>query len=131
MFMCCTFVINAHNHKHHNKHHGHKYELYATKYHAGVGCGYVTASGDRIDTRKVQTFEIRWVALSREMFTKHGFKMGDKIKVHAPNNPMIDGTIWIVKDKMGASKHNAIDFLTTKQNSKSFKNGMITIEKIE
>ncbi len=84
----------------------------ATKYYAGHGCGWTTASGDRINNQKVRNGEHRWVALSPDMFKKHGYKLGDKIYVES-NNPTLRG-YWIVKDKMAKWKKDSIDFLFTR-----------------
>ena len=44
----------------------------ATKYHPGMGgAGWVTASGSRIDNNKLRNYEIKWIALSPDMFSKH------------------------------------------------------------
>ena len=52
----------------------------ATKYHPGMGgAGWVTASGSRIDNNKLKNLEIKWVALSPDMFKKLGVKMGDEV----------------------------------------------------
>lgn len=96
---------------------GHK--VRATKYYAGHNCGMVTADGSRINVKKVHNGQHRWVALSRDMFSK-GYRMGDRIKV-VSNNQRLNG-IWLVKDKMGPRKRNSIDFLMTRGNSKSFNN---------
>ena len=91
----------------------------ATKYYAGHNCGWRTASGDRINKQKVRSGEHRWVALSHDMFKKHGFKMGDKIRVES-DNPVLKGE-WIVKDKMAPRLRKAIDFLFTRD-MKGFNN---------
>lgn len=101
----------------------------ATKYYAGHNCGYVTASGDRINNQKVRSGEHRWVALSHDMFKKHGFKMGDKIRVES-NNLVLQGE-WIVKDKMSPRLRDSIDFLFTRD-MKGFTNPCkVTIYRIK
>ena len=48
---------------------GQEFKLHATKYHPGQGgAGWVTASGDRINYDKLKNYQIRWVALSHDMF---------------------------------------------------------------
>ena len=65
---------------------GQKHTLRATKYHPGMGgAGWVTASGDRIDNGKLKNYEIRWVALSPDMFSRYGFRLGDTIEVTCEN----------------------------------------------
>lgn len=96
-----------------------KHVVRATKYYAGHNCGWVTADGSRINNAKVKTGEHRWVALSHDMFKKHGFKLGDKIHVES-DNPILQGE-WTVKDKMATRLKNSIDFLFTR-NMKGFIN---------
>lgn len=91
----------------------------ATKYYGGHKCSWVTASGDRINNQKVRSGEHRWVALSPDMFKKHGYKLGDKIYVES-NNPALRG-YWIIKDKMAKWKKDSIDFLFTRD-MKGFNN---------
>lgn len=100
----------------------------ATKYYAGHGCGWVTADGSRINNKKVESGEHRWVALSPDMFRK-GYKLGDRIRVTS-KNPRLNG-VWVVKDKMAKSVCNGIDFLMTRSNSKAFTNPCkVTIRRI-
>ncbi len=83
---------------------GQEFKLHATKYHPGQGgAGWVTASGDRINYDKLKNYQIRWVALSHDMFKQHGFKMGDLRK--------------------------RIDFLTPRGDKYNFRNGSVTIRK--
>lgn len=82
----------------------------ATKYHPGRrGVGHVTASGDRINMKKLRNYEIRWVAMSPDLFRNHGFKLGDTIKVTC-KNPKVSG-LWVIKDRMSKRMHNYLDFL--------------------
>lgn len=115
--LVCTMEINA------------EHVLRATKYYAGHGCGWVTASGSRINNQKVKNGEHRWVALSPDMFKKHGYKLGDRIRVEC-DNPALRGH-WIVKDKMANYKKNSIDFLFTRD-MKGFDNPCkVTIYRIK
>ena len=108
---------------------GQDYKLHATKYHPGQGgAGWVTASGDRINYDKLKNYQIRWVALSPDMFHKHGFKMGDVIIVESESTPSINGE-WIVKDKMSPRLSKRIDFLTPRGDKYNFRNGAVTIRK--
>lgn len=88
------------------------YKMRATYYIPGHGCGWVTASGDRINYEKLKNFQIRWVALSPDMFRKHGFKIGDVIEVITDEKELAG--LWIVKDKSASSNKNHIDFLFAK-----------------
>ena len=72
--------------------------------------------------------QIRWVALSHDMFKQHGFKMGDVIIVESESTPAINGE-WVVKDKMGPRLRKRIDFLTPRGDKYNFRNGAVTIRK--
>ena len=85
------------------------YKMNATYYMPGKGCGWVTASGDRIDINKLRNRQIRWVALSPDMFRNHGFKMGDVIEVISDKQEIAG--FWVVKDKTAERHKNHIDFL--------------------
>ena len=91
----------------------------ATKYHPGMGgAGWVTASGSRIDNNKLKNYEIKWVALSRDLFNKLGVKMGDEVIIECANK-LLNG-VWIVKDKMGPRMRNHIDILLPKGDKMNF-----------
>ncbi len=85
------------------------YKMNATYYIPGKGCGWVTASGDRINYNKLKNFQIRWVALSPDMFRDYGFKMGDVIEVITEHKEIAG--LWVVKDKSASSNKKHIDFL--------------------
>ena len=85
------------------------YKMNATYYIPGKGCGWVTASGDRINYNKLKNFQIRWVALSPDMFRQHGFKMGDVIEVISDQKEIAG--LWVVKDKTAEKHKKHIDFL--------------------
>lgn len=105
--LCFVFNINA------------QHKVRATKYYPGHNCGWVTADGSSINYNKLLNKSIRWVALSRDMFIKHGFELGDIIIVDS-DNPCLKGE-WIVKDKMGPRKTMSIDFLFAREH-KGFDN---------
>ena len=91
----------------------------ATKYHPGMGgAGWVTASGSRIDNNKLKNYEIKWVALSRDLFNKLGVKMGDEVIIECANK-LLNG-VWIVKDKMGPRMRNHIDILLPRGDKMNF-----------
>ena len=99
---------------------GASYELRATKYHPGMGgAGWVTASGARIDNKRLKAYEIRWVALSPDMFRQCGFRMGDTIVVESGRVEKLNGK-WVVKDKMGPRTRRRIDFLLPKGDNYRF-----------
>lgn len=96
------------------------FTLRATKYHPGRGgAGWVTASGARIDNDKLKRYEIRWVALSHDMFRQYGFRLGDSINVRCERFPVLNG-VWIVKDKMGPRLRKKIDFLLPYRDTTGF-----------
>lgn len=101
VFLCALFIsLNANSNT---------YTMKATYYMPGKGCGWVTASGDRIDINKLRNRQIRWVALSPDMFRNHGFKMGDVIEVISDKQEIAG--FWVVKDKTAERHKNHIDFL--------------------
>ena len=101
---------------------GNEYKVKATYYWPGHGCGWVTASGDRIDNSKLKNNRIRWVALSEDMFRLYGFKIGDVIIVESDFAELCGE--WIVKDKMGKfnkkgeKQNRRIDFLRHRSHKK-------------
>ena len=91
----------------------------ATKYHPGMGgAGWVTASGSRIDNNKLKNYEIKWIALSHDMFQKLGVKMGDEVVIECANS-LISG-VWKVMDKMGPRLRNRIDILLPRGDKMNF-----------
>jgi len=105
--------------------------LRATKYHPGMGgAGWVTASGARINNTKLKNYEIRWVALSHDMFRQHGFRLGDTIEVTCERVPKLNG-LWVVKDKMGPRLRKRIDFLLPRGDNYRFHSPTnVTIKKV-
>jgi len=99
-----------------------EYKVKATYYCPGYGCGWVTASGDRISDSKLKNNRIRWVALSEDMFRIYGFKIGDIIIVESDFAELCGE--WIVKDKMGKFNKKGerqtrrIDFLRHRSHKK-------------
>lgn len=99
--------------------------VHGTMYYTSYGSR--TASGDRINASRVKAGQDRWVALSRDMF-RSGFKMNDTILVNSDVNPKVNG-LWVVKDKMAGRKK--IDFLVHRSNCSGFRNGKVTIRKMD
>ncbi len=100
------------------------YRVYATMYHPEFGTH--TASGDRIQSKKVKNGEHRWVALSLDMYRRYGFKMGDTIIVTSDKCDWVNGE-WVVKDKMRGSRK--IDFLVHRDHKHKFRNGYVRIRR--
>lgn len=91
----------------------------ATKYHPGMGgAGWVTASGSRIDNNKLRNYEIKWIALSPDMFSKLNVKMGDEVIIECANSNL--NGVWVVKDKMARRLRNRIDILLPRGDKMNF-----------
>ena len=106
---------------------GDEYTLSATYYYPGsAGAGNRTASGEYIDRTRLKNQEIRWVALSRDMY-RAGFNINDTIEVTSASMPQLNGK-WVVKDKMGG--HRRIDFLIHRSNASWFRTSKVTVRKV-
>lgn len=75
----------------------------------------VTASNARIDTRKLQNQQIRWMALSRDLLKRWNgkFHYGDTVLLTS-GDPAIDG-YWVIKDSMNKRYKNHGDLLFDSQ----------------
>ena len=102
-----------------------EFQVKSTMYYAGGRYGTYTASGDRIVPAKVLSGEVRWVALSKDLY-RAGFSFGDTIVVSNHKTPWVNG-LWVVKDKMAHSR--CIDFLVHRQKRSTFRNCVCTIRK--
>lgn len=71
------------------------------------GTPYVTASNEVIDTNLLNSYQLRWVAISRDL--KNYYNFGDTIIVRSENEK-INGE-WIVKDLMNSRFRRYVDFL--------------------
>lgn len=92
-----------------------QHNVTATYYHAGPkhGLSWYTASGNRINVKKLNAGKLRWVALSHDLLKYH--KYGDTITVIS-NNPKLNGK-WVVMDRMGKHHRRRIDFLASSGNN--------------
>jgi len=106
----------------------------ATTYNAVAGqCDdtpFNTADGSRIDTAKLFTGEIRWVALSRDLIKdsyrdglymnrnhwRGYFEFGDTMEVFSDSSPQINGK-WVVHDCMAPRYERSVDFLFDPRNN--------------
>jgi hypothetical protein len=66
-----------------------------------------TANMSYIDTIALKNYQLRWVAISRDLLKYYNFN--DTIIIHS-NNPNING-LWIIKDVMNKKYQKRIDFL--------------------
>lgn len=71
-----------------------------------IDCLY-TANMSYIDTIALKNYQLRWVAISRDLLEYYNFN--DTIIIHS-NNPNING-LWIIKDVMNKRYQKRIDFL--------------------
>lgn len=83
----------------------------------------ITASGDKINLKKLKSGNLRWLAVSRDLRKK--YKMGDTIYVES-DNQNIRG-YWIVKDVMAKRWRKKVDFLVHPKNHR----GIITNSKVK
>lgn len=67
----------------------------------------ITADMSRIDIKKLNNRDIRWIAVSRDLLEK--YSMGDTVIIESPN-PRINGE-WVIHDKMNKRFTNRIDLL--------------------
>lgn len=68
----------------------------------------ITADCSYIDKEKLNKGELKWVAISRDLFKR--YKYGDTIIVICPSSPEIEGE-WVIHDTMNKRAKNKIDFL--------------------
>ena len=66
-----------------------------------------TANMSFIDTTALKNYQLRWVAISRDLLKHYNFN--DTIEVYS-NNPNING-LWVIKDIMNKRYQKRIDFL--------------------
>ncbi len=83
--------------------------VHATKYHPGHRCGWATASGSRIDKQKLNNYELRWIAMSPDLYRKLDVKFGDTVVLES-SNYRLNGD-WVVKDKMSSRLKDCIDLM--------------------
>lgn len=69
----------------------------------------VTADGSRIDKSKLNSGEIKWIAVSRDLL-KRGLSYGDKVIVRNIKNQDYEG-IYEIHDTMNSRYESYIDFL--------------------
>lgn len=66
-----------------------------------------TANMSFIDTVALKNYQLRWVAISRDLLEYYNFN--DTIEVHS-NNINVNG-LWIIKDVMNKRYQKRVDFL--------------------
>lgn len=90
----------------------------ATKYHPGHRCAMATASGSRVDKKKLDNYELRWIAMSPDLYKKLDVKFGDTVILESPNY-RLNGE-WVVKDKMARRLTNCIDLMLPYRDTMQF-----------
>ena len=73
----------------------------------------ITASGDSIDLEKLNRYELRWIAISRDLREYYSF--GDSVYIES-NNKSVEGW-WVVKDLMNRRFRRRIDFLVPEKDT--------------
>lgn len=85
----------------------------ATKYNAVKSqCDsdpLITADNSKIDLKKLNKHQLRWIAVSQEMTKVFNLNMGDKVFIEC-DNPKING-IWEIHDHMNKRFSRRIDLL--------------------
>lgn len=70
----------------------------------------ITADNSKINTKKLNKGEIKWIAVSRDLL-KRGISYGDKVRIKSKTDPTING-IYEVHDTMHKRWRNRIDLLS-------------------
>lgn len=73
----------------------------------------ITASGDKINIKKLNSGQLRWIAVSQDFLKQKHLKFGDKVILHFPDNPEYSGE-WEIKDAMPSKWKRKIDLLVPK-----------------
>ncbi len=72
---------------------------------------FITADMSKIDIKKLNNRDIRWIAVSRDLLEK--YSMGDTIIIESPNSK-INGE-WVIHDKMNKRFEKRIDLLVSEK----------------
>ena len=73
----------------------------------------ITADMSKIDLEKLNSRNIRWIAVSRDLLDK--YSMGDTVIIDSPNS-RINGE-WVIHDKMNKRFTKRIDLLVSKEDN--------------
>lgn len=108
-----------------------KHEVLATKYNPVPGqCDsdpLVTADNSKIDLTLLENYELRWIAISRDL--KEHYNFGDTVYVDC-DNPKLCGH-WVIHDVMNKRFTKRIDFLCPVDDNYEFnKPTKVTINKV-
>ena len=83
---------------------------------------FTTADGSKIDKVKLESGDLRWIALSQDLIDdaykarvhpglfKGEFKFGDTLRVESKTHSSMNG-LWVVRDCMNRRYKNSMDFL--------------------
>lgn len=86
-----------------------------TKYHARKRVS-LTADGSKINLKHLNSYRLRWVAISRNLLKK--YSLGDTIFIRSKNKN-ITGR-WVIKDLMHRKWKNKIDILVPRNDNYKF-----------
>ena len=87
----------------------------------------ITADNSRIDLERLDSGELKWVALSRDLLKEH-FNYGDKIEIICEDHKAING-IYYVHDTMNRRYSERIDILLPEGNK--YGKWKVIIRKVE
>lgn len=68
-----------------------------------------TASGDKIDLKKLKAGQLNWIAFSRDLLESGDWGYGDVVEVISPNKKIAG--IYIIKDTMARRWKKKVDIL--------------------
>lgn len=83
----------------------------------------ITASGRKIDIKKLNSGEIRYIAVSRDLLKQ--YKYGDVVYVYISEGHPYNGE-WTVADTMSKRWNNRIDLLVSRKSKIGFWKGSIS-----
>jgi len=69
----------------------------------------ITASGDKIDLKKLRAGQLNWIAFSRDLLKSGDWGYGDIVEVISDNKKIAG--IYIIKDTMGKRWRKKVDIL--------------------
>lgn len=80
----------------------------------------ITASNKKIDIKKLNSGNLKWIAVSRDLMKKYGFVFGEKVFVESYSNPELNGE-YQIEDLLHQDSRNHIDILVPEKYGANFK----------
>ena len=71
----------------------------------------ITADGSKINLKKLNSRELHWLAVSRDLLQECGYHYGDTVIV-VSDDPQIDGKEFVIRDTMNPRWTKRIDILS-------------------